>query len=154
MLFVHHAHFQRGGATKYVLCLCGVLHARQLHNHPVRASLLNNRLGDTQFVDPVAQRRDVLLDGELLDALLNLGPQLGGDCKFGTRIGRSQQQIGYLLADLRRRLVPGLSVAELDDYVLSGAHKPRVAHFAPQLGADIRGVAISGLGQSTIHIHL
>jgi hypothetical protein len=59
---VHHAHFQRGGAAQDVLGLGRVLHAGQLHHDAVQALLLDHRLGHAQFVDPVVQRGDVLLE--------------------------------------------------------------------------------------------
>ncbi len=70
VLVIDHADFQRRGAAEDVLGLGGVLHARQLHHDAVGALLLDHRLGHAQFVDPVVQRGDVLLDGEFLDALL------------------------------------------------------------------------------------
>ena len=74
-IVVDHADLERRGAAEDVLGARGVLHARQLHDDAVGALLLDDRLGDAELVDAVAQDRDVLLDGAVLDALLRLGLQ-------------------------------------------------------------------------------
>jgi hypothetical protein len=68
-----HADFQRRGAAEDVLGFGRVLHARQLDDDAVGALLGNHRFGDAEFVDPIVERRHVLLDRELLDALDRLG---------------------------------------------------------------------------------
>ena len=70
---VDHADLERRGAAEDVLGARRVLHARELHHHAVGALLLDDRLGDAELVDAVAQDRDVLLHGAVLDALLRLG---------------------------------------------------------------------------------
>ena len=74
-VLVDHADFERRGAAEDVLGARGVLHAGQLHDDAVGALLLDDRLGDAELVDAVAQDRDVLLDRAVLDALLRLGLQ-------------------------------------------------------------------------------
>ena len=64
MLGIHHAKLQGRRGAQDLLCLGGVLHAGQLHDDAVAALLLNDRLGDTELVDPVAQGGDVLLQRE------------------------------------------------------------------------------------------
>jgi hypothetical protein len=59
---VDHADFEGGGAAEDVLGLGRVLHAGQLDDDAVGALLLDHRLGDAEFVDPVVQGGDVLLE--------------------------------------------------------------------------------------------
>jgi hypothetical protein len=61
---VDHADFQGRGAAEDVLGLGRVLHAGQLHDDAVGALLLDDRFGDAEFVDPVVQGGDVLLERE------------------------------------------------------------------------------------------
>ena len=59
-----HAHrpvFQGGGCPEDALGAGRVLDTRELHDDAIGSLLLHQRLGHAQFVDPVAQRRDVLL---------------------------------------------------------------------------------------------
>jgi hypothetical protein len=70
---VDQAHLQRGGAAQDVLGLGRVLHAGQLHDDAVQALLLDHRLGHAEFVDPVVQRGDVLLERGVLQAARGLG---------------------------------------------------------------------------------
>src|SRR5947208_3252287 len=72
-LIVDHADFERRRTPENILGARGVLHARQLHDDAIAALLLNDRLRDAELVDAVAQNRDVLLDGAVLNALLCLG---------------------------------------------------------------------------------
>ncbi len=86
---VDHADFERCGAAEDVLGLGRVLHAGQLDDDAVGALLLDDRLGDAELVDPVVQRRDVLLQREFAQALdrfrLERGdqPRLGRVALFG-----------------------------------------------------------------------
>ena len=66
-------HLERRGAAEDFLRLGRVLHARQLHHDAVGALLLDDRLRHAELVHPVAQRGDVLLEREILRALLRLG---------------------------------------------------------------------------------
>ena len=65
---VDHADFEGGGAAQQFLGLGHVLHAGQLHHDAVRTLLLDDRFGHAQFVDPVVQRVDVLLERGVLHA--------------------------------------------------------------------------------------
>ena len=91
MLLVHHADFQGGGTTENVLGLGGILHAGQLHHDAVYALLLDDRLGHAEFVDPVTQGGDILLQGEFLDALLRLQLESGHQLDVGTLVNFLQQ---------------------------------------------------------------
>ena len=76
-LLVDHADLERRGAAEDLLGARHVLHAGQLHDDAVGALLLDHRLGDAEFVDPVVQRGDVLLQRAVLDLLLRGGRQRG-----------------------------------------------------------------------------
>jgi hypothetical protein len=71
VLVIHEAELEGGRGTEHAQRLVRVLHAGQLHGDPVDALARDDRLGHAEFVHPVAQRRDVLLDREVL-ALLHL----------------------------------------------------------------------------------
>ncbi len=73
MLIIHHAHFQRRGTAKDILGARRVLHTGQLHHHAIRALLLNHGLGHTQFIDAIAQSKQVLLHCRFLDATFRFG---------------------------------------------------------------------------------
>ena len=96
-IVVDHADLERRRAAEDVLRPRRVLHARKLHDDPVGALLLDDRLGDAELVDAVAQDRDVLLDRAVLDALLRFGlerrdqPELAAraSCVRTTRSGNA-----------------------------------------------------------------
>src|SRR5574343_1369326 len=91
---VDHADFQRRGAAEDVLGLGGVLHAGQLDDDAVGTLLLDHRLGDAEFVEPVVQGRDVLLEGEFAEILQ-------GDRK-STRLNSSHITISYAVFCLKK----------------------------------------------------
>ena len=90
LVFVDHAHFERRGAAEDVLRFRRVLHAGQLHDDAVGALLLDDRLGHAQLVHAVAQRRDVLLQREVLRARLRLGLERADDAEFVAVVLRAQ----------------------------------------------------------------
>ena len=61
--------FQRRGRAEHADRFVRILHARQLHDDAVRRLARDDRLGDAELIDAIAQRRDVLLDGDVLAAL-------------------------------------------------------------------------------------
>ena len=58
----HQTQLQRAGTTDHVLQTRGVRRARHLNHDAVSALLLNDRLGETQRIDPVAEHLLVLLN--------------------------------------------------------------------------------------------
>ncbi len=66
VLLVLEPKLERRHAAENVLHFRGILHTRELDVDAVQALALNDRLGDSELVDPIAQRRDVLLDGIVL----------------------------------------------------------------------------------------
>jgi hypothetical protein len=71
---IHKPKLQRRRGRQYLVELVGVLHARQLYDDSVDALSLHERLGHTELIDTIAQRRKVLLDGKILTILdLRLG---------------------------------------------------------------------------------
>ena len=99
MLLVDHHHLERGGAAENAFCARRVLHSRQLHHNPAVALALNNRLRDPQFVNPVAQRGDVLFQGEL-GQLIDLAlRKTHGEDIFGAPGPFGHDQGGKFVAD-------------------------------------------------------
>src|SRR5574340_735467 len=155
MLLIHHADFQSGGAPEDLLGLGSVLHARQLHHHAVDALLLDDRLGHPQFVDAVAQRGDVLLQREILDALLRLQVQARHHGELAALLPFLQQQVRKGLLQLRHAL-PALRLIAKPDYnrlTLAGNAGVMDLLF-PQQPADVSGIALHGLVQRRFHVHL
>ncbi len=87
-VLVDHPDLERGGAAEDVLGARGVLHARELDDDAVAALLLDDRLGDAELVDAVAQDLDVLRDGAVLDALLRLGLERRDEPQLARRAAR------------------------------------------------------------------
>ena len=153
--FVHHAHFQRGRTAQNVLGLGGVLHAGQLHHDAIQALLLDHGLGHTQFVDPVVQRDDVLLDGLLLHLASGLGLDAGAQAQ-AVAIGLAHHlQVGKLVGnDVAHRVLGGF-VRHLDVDGLAVTRDAAVAHiFLTQRGADVTGISLGLLGEGRLHVHL
>ena len=69
-IVVDHSYLERCLPAENVLGARGILHAGQLHDHAIRALLLDDRLGHAKLVDAVSQDGDVLLDRAVLDSLL------------------------------------------------------------------------------------
>ena len=82
-IFVDHPDLEGRGTTEDVLGARGVLHARQLNDDAIDPLLLDDRLGDAQLVDAIAQDRDVLLDGARLDRALRLLLHAGDKLQLG-----------------------------------------------------------------------
>jgi hypothetical protein len=125
---VDHANFQRRGAADNVLGTGRVLHARQLHDDPVGALLLDDRLGDAELIDPVAQDRDVLLDRAFLDALLRLGLQAGDQLEVAAAVDVVELQVGKRGGNLVVGLVALPAVAEAHGDILTLARDARIKH--------------------------
>src|SRR5262249_47231225 len=66
-VLVDHADLEAGRPAENVLRARGVLDAWQLDDDAIGALLLDDRLGDAELVDAIAQDRDVLLDCAVLD---------------------------------------------------------------------------------------
>ena len=75
VLVVDQPELERRGRAEHAQRLVRVLHARQLHDYAVEALARHDRLGNAQLVDTVAQRRDVLLDREILPLPDVIGPR-------------------------------------------------------------------------------
>jgi hypothetical protein len=96
---VDHADFQGRGAAEDVLGLGRVLHARQLDDDAVGALLLDHRLGDAEFVDPVVQGGDVLLEREFADLQLRFGFSVANQLEVAAFALLGEQQIGLAVGD-------------------------------------------------------
>ena len=69
VLVVHEPELEGGRRAEHAQRFVGILHAGQLHDDAVEALAGDDRLGDAEFVDAIAQRGDVLLDREVLPLL-------------------------------------------------------------------------------------
>src|SRR5258706_7484315 len=155
VVLVHHPHLEGRGAPEDLLGLGGVLHAGELHHDAVRALLLDHGLGDPQLVDAVVQSLDVLLEREFLRALLRLGADRADEAQLAPQAGIGEQQVRYLLADHRARLVAGLCVAGADHDAVALARDAGVTHvLVAQLRANVPGEAFRPLGDRRAHVHL
>ena len=77
--------FQGRRRRQYLVQLVGVLHARQLHDDTVNALPLYQGFGNAELVNAIAQRCEVLLDGEILSILdLRFGHAHGQRLAVGT----------------------------------------------------------------------
>src|SRR6266852_343133 len=154
-VLVHQPHLERRGAAEYLLRLRGILHSRELHDHAVRSLLLDHGLCDAQLVDAVVQRLDVLLERELLRALLRFRAERGDEAQLAAQAGIGELQVGELLGDERARLVAGLGVAEADHYAVALARDASVTHvLVAQLRTDVASVAIELFSERRAHVHL
>ena len=152
---VHHADFQAGGAAQDVLGLGRVLHAGQLHHDAVRALLLDHRFGHAEFVDPVVQGGDVLLDGEFLDALLGRQGQGTRQLEVGAVLGLGELQIRLGVGQDELGLLAGGVVLEADGDVLAFPVDAAVAHaLVAQQAAQVGGDGVQLLGDGALHVHL
>ena len=59
-----------------------VLHARQLHHHPIGARLLNDGLRNPELIDAVAKSSNVLLYSRILYAFLSFRFKSGDHMKL------------------------------------------------------------------------
>ena len=147
--------FEAGRAAEQFFRARGVLHARQLHDDAVGALLLDDGLGHTQFVDAVAQRRDVLLEGQVLGALLLFRLQRRHQAQFAALLLLVQCDFGRRGFDFLARLVAAFLVAELDQQALAFAHDAVVRNaFVAQQAAHAAGGPVELLGQRGGHIDL
>ena len=151
---IDHVELQGRGGTQDLLGTGGVLDPRQLDDDTLTALLLDQRLGHTQFVHPVADDGDVLLEGILLH-LFDLGfaqtsqqdeviPFLVcGEDKIrilATQEGECLGLIGLVTED-HLHLIPDPAYTGVAD--LLGA----------QLGAEILHHLFLLLGQRFGHVH-
>jgi hypothetical protein len=117
--------------------------------------LLDDRLGDAELVDTVAQDRDVLGDSTILNAFLGFRlerrdePQLAAAARF------LQGQVAVGLLDRGACLDALCLVTEPDHDVGTLASDAAVLDLVfPEQRADVGGVTIRGLVESRLHVHL
>src|SRR5207247_10874882 len=117
----------------------------------VGALVLDHGLGAAQLVDAVVQRLDVLLECELLRALLRLGPDRGDEAQLAARAGVGELQVRKLLDYDRARLVAGLGVAETDHDAIAYARDSGVTHvLVAQLRAHGPGETVRPLAHRRV----
>jgi hypothetical protein len=76
-----------------------------LHYHPIEARLLHDRLRHAEFVDAIAQGRNILLQREVLDSFPHFGLQGNRDRKLLAGVVSREQQIRILALDFYCSLV-------------------------------------------------
>ena len=114
VLVVDQPELERRGGAEYAQRLVRILHAGQLHDDPVDALPRDDRLRDAELVHAIAQRRDVLLDREvlpLLDAVRRERDAHGA--ALAERVGL-HDEIGVLLSQQRGHAIGIGSGSELD----------------------------------------
>ena len=155
LLFLDHAHFEGRGTAEDVLGLGGVLHARQLHDHAVGALLLDNRLGNTEFINAVAQRGDVLLQREFLGLALGLNAQRTVDAEFAAFFAGLQLQVGHVLGNARQCFFAQRGFAKAHGDRLAFACESGILQaLLAQHAADVVGVGVEFFRQRRLHIDL
>ena len=111
--------------------------------------------GDAEFVDPVVQGGDVLLESELAKFFLGFRLQRGNQFWLAGVAAFGNQQVGLAVANREACLVAGFDVAEFDDAALAftidaAVAQVLVAHHGAQVG---RG-RVELFGQRALHVDL
>ncbi len=156
VLVVDEPELQRRRRAEHAQRLVRVLHARQLHHDAVHALPGDDRLRDAEFVDAIAQRRDVLLDREVLALLDLVRAQRDGQAgAFRTGV-RVERQVRVLLAQGGSGPVEVGRVAQHDpDRVVRGVAGDAgewdafVAQQQPVVAFHARQQLLDG----TLHVH-
>jgi hypothetical protein len=153
--FVHQAHLERGGAADDGLGLRRVLHAGQLHDDAVEALLLDHRFGHAEFVDPVVQRRHVLLERRVLEAARRFGLDAGHDARFGALLAFDGAEVRHLVLQHAPGDLQAGGVAQGDLHGLAVAvHRAATHLLVAQAGADVAGEGLGLLVQHAAHVDL
>ena len=152
---VDHADFQGRGAAENVLGLGRILHAGQLNDDAVGALLLNYRLGDAEFVDPVVQGVDVLLDGELADAFQRFWFEAGDQTQIVALADFCQCQVVVAAGQDFLAGSTGFGITETDHDPFAVAADAGVAHIlVTQQAAQVGGGRVETFGDGTRHVDL
>jgi hypothetical protein len=156
VLGVDHAKFERRRRAQDLLRLRRILHARQLHDDAIAPLALNNGLCDTQLIDTIAQRRDVLLQGEGLHLVRRLLVELDEQRRLLPILALGHDQLGELATDEVVGPRAGIAIPEAQQHaavVPAGDSGVADLLFAQHL-AQIRGVALLGLADGPVHVDL
>ena len=146
---------QVGGLAQYALGLGGVLHARQLDHNAVGALTLHQRLGHTQFVDPVTHRGQVLRHRVITNAgNFRLGQRQLQDVLLLT-LGGFQRKLIVLPRDQAARFAALLFIgkAKLQGVAL-GWQAAITQAFGTHQAANLALVDIDPRLDGLIHVHL
>ncbi len=143
VLLGHHADLEGGGAPDDLLGAGGSCTPGELHHDAVRPLLLDDRLGDAQLVDAVAQRLDVLLQRRLLVGLHHLRLDRRHE---RVRVLLAHGEVGHLLGEHPLGRVALAGLAEVDHDALALAGDPGVADLlVAQVRAHVARVAVDRL---------
>ena len=121
-----------------------------MHDDAIHALALHERLGDAEFVDAIAQRRHVLLDGEILPIadLLIAHPD---HQRLAVRtVGNDQLRVG--LVDDLARLVGVARVTDPDDDPVAVAVDAMDDPVVAQTAVDVLFVGIHALADCRVHV--
>ena len=151
---IDHVELQGRGGPQDLLGTGGVLDTGQLHHDALGTLLLYQRLGHTQFVHPVTDDGDVLLEGVLLHFL---------DLGF-TQASQQDEVIPFLLCgEGEIRILPtqeggglgliGLLAEHHLHLITHPAHAGVTDLLGAQLGAEILHHLLLLLGQRLGHVH-
>ena len=151
---IDHAEFQGGSCPQDLLGAGSILDTWQLNHDPLSPLLLHQRLGHPQFIDPVADDGDVLLQGVLLD-LLELGLAHGSGYQVLTiLLGVRQLQILVAVAQFGQTgLLLILSTEHHHDLVARTTHTGVTDVLFTQLGTEVLNQLLLRLAQRLVHVH-
>jgi hypothetical protein len=137
-----------------VLGLGRVLHAGQLDDDAVGALLLDHRLGDAEFVDPVVQGGDVLLEREFADLQLACGFSVATSLRSLPSPWSVSSRSGWLSAMAARALSRvSASRKRMTSARLHG-HAAVAQVLVAQHGAQVGRGRVEALGQRALHVDL
>jgi hypothetical protein len=152
----HHAELQGRGRPEDLFGASGILHPGQLHHDAAFPLLGDDRFGHAEFVDPLAQGADVLLQGKPAQ----LGEVVGVQSDLKTAVlaqtPLQETQFGAVLpAQPGQRLGPILLRGEGDGQMPGGAFdvlegEPLLA----QSPAELVGVALHRGPDHGVQVHL
>ena len=155
VLDIHQPVFQGRRGAKNLLGARRVLHARQLHHDAVRALLLDDGLGHPQFIDAVAQRGDVLFDGELAHLALFLLAHRDAQIIVAVGVLVGDDHIGVVGVNFGAGLFAFRGILEIPAHHVAVTRQCQVAHFVlAQQGADIADITLRRLARRRFHIDL
>ena len=153
--FINEPDFQRSGAAQNFLGLGCILHARQLHHHPVRSLLLDDGLGHPQLIDPLLQGQNVLLDRRFLEPASLCLPERSCQHRLSGRFPACPLQFGCAFFHHAARLVCHGGICETGDKCLARAlHVHQGNAFLAQQVAHVSRQRVEPLAQGCFYIHL
>ena len=155
-LAVDHAKLQRRGGAEDLLRPRRVLDPRQLDDDPTLSLLLDDRFGDAELVDAIAERGDVLLNREALDLALRRLADPDIEHRIPDVDGRFDDQLGHPPAYEIVGLVAVRGVGEPNDQppLRARRDRPLAKLLLSQQGPEIARVTLLRLSDRAREVHL